>query len=221
MSDISIDVRTMVQGGDRDSAWTAYEASFAPLRVRAMQRACMTRDEFDDCMADERITKYVAADDAGTVHGIGTMTNRIEAMPLVSPEYFEHRWPADYGAGRCYYIGIVAAAPDRQGTELFTKLIHLMAYRVGITGGVCVLDICQANVDDHDFPRSIRRICGQVLDDIDMQQVDTQTYWAYSVPAQRNGDRVIDLRNLSQDAMVALHGSAAADVDLPVVSRRS
>ncbi len=210
MSDISIQIRTVVQDAGRESAWTAYEASFAPLRTRAMQRACMTRAEFDDCMADVRIAKYLALDPQGEVQGIGTMTNAIEAIPLVSPEFFEHRWPEHYAAGLCYYIGIVAAAPDRQGTELFTRLIQLMSYTAWVSGGIGVLDVCQANVEDHKLPQSIARICGQVIDDIQIELVDTQTYWAYSapLPAQRRitPDHVIDLREISE--------LAVADLDL-------
>ncbi len=206
MSEITIKVENRVTGSERESAWVAYEAAFAPLRIRAMQRACMTRAEFDACMADSRIAKYLAVDGEGRVQGMGTMTNQIEAVTLVSPEFFAHRWPEYYSTGRCYYIGVIGAAPGHQGSQLFTRLAQLMSYTAWLGAGVCVIDVCQRNVEEFALPQSLARIGGQVVEGLEAELVDTQTYWAYttSIPVQRRTERVIDLRELSERAAVEL-----------------
>ena len=83
----------------REQAWKLYREAFDPLRHTAVQRHVMYDDEFDAVMADARVDKYLIYDDEGTLQGLGTITNMIESMPLVSPEYFATRWPERFAAG--------------------------------------------------------------------------------------------------------------------------
>jgi hypothetical protein len=210
VSDIRIHVRTRVDGDERRSAWRTYAEAFEPLKAVAIQRAVMTPAEFDELMDDERVTKYLAMDSAGTVKGLGTMTSQIEAMTLVSPDFFAARWPEHWAAGRCYYIGIVAAAPDRQGTALFSELIQLMSYTASLTGGVAVLDVCRRNAELHGLPQAIARICSTVVPGVGIELVDTQEYWAYTSPVPtKELPRLIDLR----DGTVQLPAGATIDGD--------
>ncbi len=207
MQGVTIHPRAVVDASDREGAWSTYEAAFTPLRSVAMQRHLMTRTEFEQVLDDRRVTKYLAADAEGHVVGLGTMTNQIESMPLVEPHFFATRWPEHWAAGRCYYIGFVASHPDRQGTELFTELIQLMSYTASLTGGVAVLDVCQHHLDRYSLPQSIGRITAAVVPQVQVHQVDAQTYWAYEspVPTTRPDD-VIDLR----DGAIRLPPSALA-----------
>lgn len=211
MSDIQIHARTRVEGDERRSAWRTYLDAFEPLRTIAIQRSVMTPGEFDECMADGRVTKYLALDAAGEVVGLGTMTRHIEAMTLVSPEFFAARWPEHWAAKRCYYIGMVGTRTDQQGTDVFTDLIQLMSSTAARTGGVAVLDVCGRNADVHHLPEAIERICSAVVPGLELELVDTESYWAYSspVPAQPMPS-VIDLR----DGVVQLPAAAGTGPDV-------
>lgn len=204
---VTIHARAVVAEGDREGVWSTYLAAFEPLRSIAMQRHLMTRDELDAVLDDVRVTKYVAVDEAGAVVGLGTLTNDIASMPLVEPAFFASRWPEHWAAGRCYYIGFVAAHPDLQGTTLFTELIQLMSYTASLTGGVAVLDVCRHHVDRYALPEAIGRITSAVVPAVHVEQVDAQTYWAYESPVPVTPpDAVIELR----DGAVSLPPSAFA-----------
>lgn len=205
MQAIRIHPRAVVAGADRENAWSTYRAAFEPLRSVAMQRHVLTREEFDDLAGDVRVIKYLAVDTAGDVVGVGTMTNQIASMPLIEPGFFAHRWPEHWAAGRCYYIGFVASHPDRQGSALFAELIQLMSYTASLTGGVAVLDVCQHHVQRHALPQSIGRITSTVVPQVQVEQVDAQTYWAYESPVPAVAPAaVIELR----DGAVTLPASA-------------
>ncbi len=207
MHAVTIHPRGVVDGADRDGAWATYLAAFEPLRSIALQRHLMTRAEFDEVCDDVRVVKYLAVQDGEGVVGMGTMTNRIEAMPLVEPAYFAHRWPEHWAAGRCYYIGFVASHPDRHGSALFTELVQVMSYMASLTGGVTVLDVCSHHVEQHALPQSIERITASVVTEVALEQVDAQTYWAYELPVPDvRPAAVIELR----DGSVTLPDSAYA-----------
>ena len=195
MRDITIFPLGEVSRSVRRSAWTTYVAAMEPLRALAIQRHLMTRAEFDEVMDDLRVTKYLATDADGSVVGVGTMTNQIESMPLVEPQFFASRWPEHWASGRCYYIGFVAVHPDQQHTELFTEMIQLMSYTASLTGGVAVLDVCQHHVDQHELPLSVGRITQSVVPHVQIQQVDAQSYWAYVSPVPAAGSALITTRD--------------------------
>ncbi len=180
-----------VVGGDlRERAWDAYTDSFEELRTAAMQRHVMTRAEFDEVMADDRVTVYLARRPDGVVAGIATVTTRLEAMPLVSPEFFASRWPDHYDAGRCWYVGFVGVRPSEQGGGAFQLIVGTVAAAFGRTGGVLVLDVPQRNMADFHVPRAVKRIADSVLDQVEYEMVDAQAYWAYTTPVPAE----IDLR---------------------------
>ena len=207
MHGVTIHPRGVVNDVDRDGAWATYLAAFEPLRSIALQRHLMTRTEFDQVCDDVRVTKFLAVGVDGQVVGMGTMTNQIEAMPLVEPAYFAHRWPAHWAAGRCYYIGFVASHPARHGSALFTELVQVMSYTASMTGGVTVLDVCSHHVERHALPQSIGRITASVVTEVAVEQVDAQIYWAYELPVPAvRPDAVIELR----DGSVTLPASAYA-----------
>ena len=59
----------------------------------------MYRAEFHDVLADERVDKYVVTAPDGSLAALATMTNELAVVPLISPDYFAHRWPELYAAG--------------------------------------------------------------------------------------------------------------------------
>jgi len=169
-----------VVGGDlAEDAWKLYRLSFDQLRHLAVQRHVMYADEFDAVMADPRVEKFLAYDGTGRLAGISTMTCDLLAVPLVSPEYFERRWPARYREGRIYYIGFLAVHPDSHGTGIFGDMVKAMTGEVALVDGLAVIDVCTYNMDRLHLPRAINSLSSTWASHVQMATLDAQTYIGY------------------------------------------
>jgi hypothetical protein len=163
-----------------DEAWTLYSEAFRELNALAVQRHLMYRSEFDEAVADRRVRKYLAVDDDGTLAGLATYTNHLEAMPLVSPTYFERRWPAFYAEHRIWYVGFVAVHPSVWHRGLFVDLLSTMYHDTAEQGGICVFDMCRHNVE-----RGLQLAVAALLDRLGglrAERADEQSYWMYTFP---------------------------------------
>jgi hypothetical protein len=165
----------------RDEAWALYFDAFEELNTLAVQRHLMYRWEFDDVMADARIRKYLAFDDAGLV-GLSAYTNDLHAVPLISPAYFWHHYPAEYAADRVWYCEFVAVARSGKGrpdSGAFAALVEAM-WR-DADGGIIALDMCRVNAErgmSRVVPLMLRRLSGKVR----TVRADEQSYWIYEFP---------------------------------------
>ena len=65
-------------------------------------------------MLDPRVTKLMLAA-AGRLGGLSTMTNDLDAAPLISRDYFRHRRPERYERRTVWCVGFVATHPDHRG----------------------------------------------------------------------------------------------------------
>ncbi|MGN9907254.1 GNAT family N-acetyltransferase [Phytohabitans sp. LJ34] len=162
-----------------DEAWRLYAESFDELRTLAVQRHVMPRVDFDEQMRDPRVRKYVIRG-SGAIAAIGTLTNDFDAAPLISPDYFRHRWPALYARRQVWYVGFYAVHPQHRGSGLFASLIEEMV-KV-IVPGVAVVDFCAYNEEVAQLPRFVRGVL-EDLGEVRTQRLDTQTYWSYEFPA--------------------------------------
>jgi hypothetical protein len=196
--DLQLLVQPVVTGDLRERVWDAYCDAFDELRTAAIQRHVMTRDEFDAVMADERVNIYLAQRDDGQIAGMATLSNDLEAMPLVSPDFFRARWPEHYAAGRCWYVGLVGVRPSEQGGGAFQLIVGTVASTLGPTGGVLVLDVPRRNMETFHVPHAVKRIADALLPEVTCQMVDAQAYWAYTTPVPSQIDlrepQPIDLR---------------------------
>jgi hypothetical protein len=129
-----------------------------------------------------RIRKYVARgqDGSGPVTAIGTLTNDLDAAPLISPDYLQYRWPALYARRQVWCVGFYAVHPQHRGSGLFALLIEEMV-KV-ITPGVAVVDFCAYNEDVAELPRFVLGVL-EDLGEVRTQRLDTQAYWSYEFPA--------------------------------------
>jgi hypothetical protein len=176
---MSVEVRQVVSDDLAEDAWKLYLEAFDPLRRTAVQRHVMYVDEFDAVMADPRVDKYLIYDPDGTLHGLGTLTNNIRSMPLVSPEYFEDRWPERTAQGQVYYIGFVGVHPDAHGSGIFAELVHAMTTVVAGCDGIAVLDVCRHNLQKLHLPRMISILASSWAPHVQMVDLDAQTYIGY------------------------------------------
>lgn len=175
----------VLDGDLADSAWELYTAAFTELNRKAVQRHLMTRAEFDQVMADERVDKVLTLGDAGEMVGLSTFTNHLDAVPLIAPEYFEAHWPVHYAQQRIWYIGFVAVAPAAQGSGAFTEVFIEFHKIAAAVDGIVGLDVCVANEDVARLPRAIeiflRRLSGGVSR---ATRIDRQNYWLFEMNAE-------------------------------------
>ncbi|NUT37774.1 MAG: hypothetical protein HOV79_32415 [Hamadaea sp.] len=168
-------------------AWRMYEAAFAPLRTRAMQRHAMNREEFDQVMADKRVEKHLALDPRDdAIVALATFTNVLDAMPLISPEYFATRWPDLYERHRVWYLGFFAIEAEHRHSGIFEAVIGQMWAPIQAGGGVAALDIPMINVE-RGLADAITRTLRDLTPDMVAEQVDAQTYWAFTRATPRPG----------------------------------
>ncbi len=151
-----------------------YRKAFAHLGRTAVQRHVMTGAEWDDVMDNWRIRKFVAKDSStGEFLGLSTITNHLEAWPLISPAYFEANYPDEYARGDVWYIGFAFAT----GRELSVLPALLKAMYPLSCKGISVMDFCTVNVD-RGLPGYTRKILEKINPAVGMHRIDAQEFWA-------------------------------------------
>jgi len=173
---------TVLPADRLDEAWTLYETAFAELRVAAAQRHVMYRAEFDDAMADPRVTKYVTYHE-GVMCSLVTRTTDLEAVPLVSPEYYARRFPRQYAARSIHYVGFMAVLPAYHGLGVFIDVVRRVIDDVVSSGGVIAMDVCRVNNTNFRLPHALLRLMRGAEPRVEASVLDEQSYWAYEFPA--------------------------------------
>ena len=161
-----------------DTAWQLYEEAFRDLNSLAVQRHLMYRAEFEDVMRDPRVQKYLCLQDDGTLCGMSTYTNDLDAVPLIAPEYFARHWPAEFAARRIWYIGFLAVHPDAQGERAFALLAEQMYMVAANQDGLVGLDLCNYNDKVRHMSR-VLRIMARRLGRSRLDLIDQQSFWLY------------------------------------------
>jgi hypothetical protein len=165
-----------------EDAWNLYHEAFQELNAFAVQRHLMYHNEFVDVMLDRRVQKYLRLDDDGSLCGLSTYTNDLDAVPLISPQYFERRWPEHYAQRRIWYVGFVAVHNGAPLTA-FAELIEAMHRTSAVSGGITALDICRRTDELRHLPRAVRTLLHRLSGNVRMERLDEQSYWLYEFPA--------------------------------------
>lgn len=164
---------------DAYAAWKLYESAFAEINALAAQRHMMTSDEFVDMWADKRVEKWLAPDDEGGLIGMGVQTTDLDAWPLISPAYFERKWPKLYADRKLWYVGFVCTRQDPPAPiATFAEIITAMSEPTRAAGGISVMDYCTVNVA-RCLPKGALRILRRSLPSTQMEAIDQQTFVAY------------------------------------------
>ena len=179
--DVKLLQKRELHGGVVDDLWRLYERSFDQLRVLAVQRHLLDKCEFAAALADPRVLKLIACD-RGQPCGIVTLTNELEAMPLVSPDYFADRWPDLFRRNLIWYIGFLFVDPDHRCSSALSALIGGMCAQVSSTGGIIAADFCQHNERALRLPALLSRVARGFNPGMTSQRLDAQTYWAFEFP---------------------------------------
>lgn len=164
-------------------AWQIYVAAFQELNYLAVQRHLMYRHEFDDVMRDARVQKYLCLTDDGQIGGVASYTNHLDALPLLSPQYFERRWPKLYAEKRIWYCGFIAIDPERRDGAVLTELVEGMYRTAANQEGIIGLDICRHNDATRRMGKVGELILRRCAGAVQATRVDEQTYWMYEFPA--------------------------------------
>lgn len=164
-------------GDVADRFWKLYLEAFEPLRTRAAARHVLRRDEFDEEMADPRVTKILAHDDRGRAVGLTTLATDLAAVPWVSPEFFAARYPEHAARGAVWYIGFTLAHPSRRSTRTFMDMIDALVVHLAEHRVVCAYDVSRFNDDTLRFADNLRRHL-EGTQDVTVETVDRQTYYA-------------------------------------------
>ncbi|GIF76340.1 hypothetical protein [Asanoa siamensis] len=176
-----VEVEKVLTGTRLEEAWHLYTTAFEELRRAAVQRHVMHRSEFDEVMADDRVEKYVALTPEGTLCALSTFTNDLDAMPLISPDYFAHRWPDHYAEHRVWYLGFLAIADSQRGSGVFETMIERMWRIVRANAGIAAMDICARNEARH-LDGAITRTLTALTPDVVPTRLDTQAFWCWELP---------------------------------------
>jgi hypothetical protein len=164
-----------------DDAWALYFNAFNELNALAAQRHLMTRAEFDTVMGDKRVWKYVTFDERAALCGLGTFTNDLDAVPLISPRYFERQWPAEYAERRIWYVGFVAAHQRGRAGNLRPFHTIVAAMIAAAKGGLIGLDLCTHNESVKHLPRAVNLMLARTSGAVPSGVTDRQSYWLFDL----------------------------------------
>lgn len=175
--------RVDVLDGDLlEPAWQLYTNAFTDLKELAANRHMMYRSEFNDVMADPRITKFLILDDAGVPAGMITWTAQLDAVPLIAPEFYAARWPEHFAQGRIFYILFFATAPTARKTRAFIDGFADLFSIAEPVDGLVALDICTFNEAEHHLPQNILKLLRRMSGDRSLaERSDTQSFWTFDM----------------------------------------
>jgi hypothetical protein len=178
LSHVNIDRYDEPDIAARTAAWDLYRTAFAEVNTLAAQSHLMTATEFWGVWDDENVQKWLATDDDGALIGLGVQTDDLNAWPLISPAYFERKWPQLYLERRIWYVGFVCTRQEPAAPiDTFAQIIRAMSAETRAAGGVSVMDYCTANVE-RGLPKAAGRLLGRA-GKVKMQAIDSQAFYAY------------------------------------------
>jgi hypothetical protein len=176
---INTSVRIVSKVDDRTARhfYELYEKTFGPMAIMAVNRHLLWEHEFMEVMQDERIDKYlVCDDDSGDALGMCTLTNDLETVTWVSPQYFAHHYPDHAARKAIYYLGFSLASSEHRRAQIFTQLITSVTETLVNQNAMCAYDICAYNNEVLGLGYAVESMI-TALADIEVRPVDTQTYY--------------------------------------------
>lgn len=169
-----------ISGATAETLWEAYRSSFEPLASLAMLRHFYSRDEVLAELANPRILKIVGWQEGEPV-GLAMVTNSLEDVPQISPEFLRASYPEHAQTNTIYFGILVLVVPDLRGRTLFSRL-YLELWQVpALAGGVLVFDICDFNHQLFDTDLLTQRIADN-FPQSSVRVIDRQTWYVADLP---------------------------------------
>lgn len=175
---MNIEVKPSLTTGETHSAWDLYSEVFADINLLAAQRHLMSWFEFDEMCAEPVIQKHLAYDGDDLI-GMSVITNELRAWPLISPEFFAHRFPQQYKHKAIWYVGFVGCRPVGRAVHAFSELIRSMWPQVMDSHGLAVMDYCAYNVAMNRLPERSLKVQQRLNPLVVMERIDSQGFYAF------------------------------------------
>jgi hypothetical protein len=173
---MGVSIETRVDDATARRFYALYVDTFGDLATKAVARQLLHEHEFMEEMEDERVDKYLAWDEDGEAVAMCTLTRHLETVPWISPAYFAHHYPEHTARDAVYYLGFILVAHRYRRSRLFTDLIRLVTETLVDRRAMCAYDICGFNNEQLGLSAVLEALLKDVAD-IDVQAVDTQTYY--------------------------------------------
>jgi hypothetical protein len=169
-----------IDGANAEALWEAYRENFTPLAELAMLQHLYSRDEILAELANPDILKIVGWQEGRPV-GLGMVTNVLEAVPQISPEFLRTKYP-DHAARQAIYFGIlVMVSPRVRGRTMFGRIYTELWQVPAKAGGVLAFDVCEFNRTLFDADALASRIASQ-FPRSHVGVVDRQTWYVAELP---------------------------------------
>lgn len=174
--------------------WHLYEKTFGDLAVMAVARQLLHEHEFMAEMLDVRVDKYLAWDEHGEPVAMCTLTNQLDTVPWISPQYFAHHYPEHTAREAVYYMGFILVDHDHRRAHMFIDLVARIVQTLEDRRAVCAYDICSHNNAVLGLGDAVESLVTSMTP-ADVRVVDTQTYYCaistkhQKMPEMRNKAR--------------------------------
>ena len=177
---IHIRHETVVAGEAAEMLWEAYRSNFEPLSKLAMLRHFYSREIVLAEFANPNIVKIVGWQ-AGKPAGLAMVTNSLDDVPQISPEFLRASYPQHAAKNTIYFGILVMVAPNLRGLTLFSRLYLELWQIPARAGGVLVYDICDFNRLSFDTDKLSQRIAAN-FPDSSVSVLDRQTWYVADLP---------------------------------------
>jgi hypothetical protein len=177
---IAITHERHIDGDIAEALWQGYRENFVPLAELAILQHLYPREEILAELANPDILKIVGWQNGEPV-GLGMVTNVLEAVPQISPEFLRTRYP-EQAARQAIYFGIlVMVSPRVRGRTLFGRIYTELWQVPARAGGVLAFDVCEFNRTMFDADGLASRISSQ-FPRAHVGIVDRQTWYVAELP---------------------------------------
>ncbi len=177
---IRITTETSIVGSVAETLWQAYRTNFEPLARVAILQHCYSRDVILAELANPRIVKIVGWR-GGEPVGLAMVTNSLEDVPQISPEFLRSSYPEHAAANTIYFGILVMVVPDLRGRTLFSRLYTELWQVPALAGGILVFDLCDFNRQMFNTDVLIQRIADN-FPRSSVKVLDSQTWYVAELP---------------------------------------
>lgn len=158
--------------------WSVYLAAFVPMSDMVAARHILSREEFDQECLNPAVTKYVVRDEEGTPWGVATLTNDLDTIPWVQPEFYQTKFFPLSAERLVYYIGLILVHPYAQDMGAAAPMMGTLGHDIYVKGGVGCFDMCAYNFETKALHEIIRKVMARNGDTVSCVTLDVQYYVA-------------------------------------------
>ena len=177
---VHITHETVVVGPNAEALWEVYRENFEPLATLAMLEHFYSRDEVLAELANPRIVKIVGWQEGQPV-GFAMVTNSLDDVPQISPQFLRAAYPEHAALNRIYYGILVTVMPSARGLTLFSRLYIELWQIPALVGGILVFDVCDFNRQTFDSDKLAQRVADN-FPHSNVRIIDSQTWYVAELP---------------------------------------